>query len=227
MKILFSGSSSFTGYHFLRKFEKKKFEYHAIFTKKKKYYRLAHQKKILNSKLSYANLHFDIKFGSKEFINIIKNKKINILCFHHFVVGNLNLKYNLNRNLNILMNNIDKALYNLSLNKSPLLIYTSSIYQKISLLSGYKSDQSRTYYGFAKTAINNVLIYLCKKYKIKFIDFELQNPIGLYEKQLSLPSYIASGFFKKNQIKINNPHRVFKFQFIDKIAYDYCKTQLV
>ncbi len=224
MKIIFSGSSSFTGYHFLRELEKKKIECHAIFTKKKNFYRLEHQKKILSLKFSYINPHFDIKFGSKKFINIIKDKQINILCFHHFVVGNLNTKYNLNQNLNTLLKNIDKVIYNLSLNKSPLLIYTSSIYQKISLLNGYKSDQSRIKYGFAKTITSNIIRYLCAKYKVKFIDFELQNPIGCFEKHSSLPSYIASGFFKKKKIKINNPHRLFQFQFIEKIANDYCKS---
>ena len=126
--------------------------------------------------------------------------------------------------MNTLLKNIDKVVYNLSLNKTPTIIYTSSIYQKISLLNGYKSDQSRINYGFAKTIVSNIIGYLCKKYKVAFIDFELHNPIGCYEKRSSLPSYIASGFFKKKQIKINNPKRIFQFQFIDKIAEDYYKS---
>jgi len=35
MKILFTGSSSFTGYYFLNELNKNKIECHAIFTKKK------------------------------------------------------------------------------------------------------------------------------------------------------------------------------------------------
>lgn len=226
MKVLFTGSSSFTGYHFLKELNKNKIECHAIFTKKKNFYRLDNQKKILNFEFTHINPYVDIKFGSKKFINIIKEKKINTLCFHHFLVGNLNTKYNLNQNLTTLLKNINEVIYNLSLNKTPSVIYTSSIYQKISLLNGYKSDQSRINYGFAKIIVSNIISYLCKKYKIKFIDFELQNPIGCFEKQSSLPSYIASCFFKKKQIKINNPNRLFQFQFIDKIAQDYCKSIL-
>ena len=138
MNVLFTGSSSFTGYHFLKQFEKKKIECHAIYTKKKKFYRLEHQKKILNFEFSHVHPYVDIKFGSKEFININNVKKINTLCFHHFLVGNLNTKYNLKQNLNTLLKNIYKVVYNLSLNKTPTIIYTSSIYQKISLLNGYK-----------------------------------------------------------------------------------------
>lgn len=224
MKIIFCGSSSFSGYHFLTELNKKKIECHAIFTKKKKFYRFENQKKILNFKFNYINPHVNIKFGSKNFIDIIKTKKINTLCFHHFVVGNLNTKYNLNQNLNKLLKNIDEVIYNLSFNKTPLLIYTSSIYQKISLLKGYKLDESRINYGFAKTIVSNVISYLCKKHKVKFIDFELQNPIGCFEKRSSLPSYTASCFFKKKEIKINNPNRLFEFQFIEKIAKDYYKS---
>ena len=224
MKILFTGSSSFTGYYFLNELNKNKIECHAIFTKKKKYYKYEYQKKILNHKLTHVNPKTDIKFGSKKYVNIIKNKKINTLCFHHFIVGNLDFNYNLNKNLNLLLKDIDNVLYNLSINKSPLLIYTSSIYQKISLLDEYRSDRARINYGFAKIIISNVLKYLCKKYKIKFIDFELQNPIGLYEKKTSLPSYLASVFFSKNKIELDNPERLFKFQFIEKIAKDYCKS---
>lgn len=224
MKVLFTGGSSFTGYHFLKELNKNKIECHAIFTKKKIFYRLDHQKKILNFEFSHINPYFDIKFGSKKFINLIKEKKINTLCFHHFLVGDLNKKYNLNQNLNSLLKNIDKVIYNLSLNTKPSVIYTSSIYQKISLLNGYKLDQSRINYGFAKIIVSNIIRYLCKKYKIKFIDFELQNPIGSFEKESSLPSYLASSFFKKKQVKLYNPNRLFQFQFIDKIAQDYFKS---
>ena len=141
-------------------------------------------------------------------------------------MGNLNLKYNLNRNLSLLLKNIDNVLYNLSLNKNPLLIYTSSIYQKISILNKYKTDRSRVNYGYTKTIIGNILKYLCNKYRIKYIDFELQNPIGLYEKEVSLPSYLASVFFSKSKIELHNPERQFKFQFIEKIANDYYKSIL-
>lgn len=224
MKILFTGSSSFTGYYFLKELNKNKIESFAIFSKKKKTYKKNYQRDILNNKMKYIKPISNVSFGSKKYTNIIKTKKINILCFHHFIVGNLNNKYNFNSNLKKLLKNIETVVKELSKNKNSSIIYTSSVYQKISSNLRYLNDKSRVNYGYTKLILSQILRYMCKKYKVKFVNFELQNPIGKFEKKNSLPYYIASSFFKKKNIKLDNPERIFKYQFIEIISKDYVKT---
>ena len=224
MKVLFTGSSSFTGYYFLKEINKNKIKTFAVFSREKKEYKKIFQKEILNSKMRYIVPCKKVNFGSKKYIDIIKKENINVICFHHFIVGNLNNKYDFNKNLKKLLQNIEEVIFQLSLNKNSSIIYTSSVYQKISSSRKYLNDKSRINYGYTKLILSQILKYMCKKYKIKFINFELQNPIGKFEKENSLPFYIASSFFNKNKIKLENPRRIFKYQFIENISKDYVKA---
>mgnify|MGYP000864598050 CR=1 FL=1 len=224
MKILFTGSSSFTGYHFLKEINKNKIKTYAVFSKKINNYKDAYQKEILDSKLKYVKPISNLKFGSKKYIKIIKEKKIDTICFHHFIVGNLNDRYNFNKNLKILLKNIEEVIQTLSNNKKPTIIYTSSVYQRISTKYEYINDKSRINYGFAKLILNQVLSFMCKKKKIQFINFELQNPIGKFEKKNSLPYYVSNCFLNDKEIKLKNPNRIFTYQFIDFISKDYAKV---
>lgn len=224
MRLLFTGSSSFTGYHFLEEINKKKIKTFAIFTKQRSCYKKSYQKNILSLKLKFINPILNTKFGSNKFLKIIKEKKINTLCFHHFIVGNLNRNYQFYQNLKKLLLHLEKVVYCLAQNSNPCVIYTSSVYQNISSNNSYLNDESRINYGFTKLIIFQILKYHCKKNKIKLIDFELENPIGQFEKENSLPYIIAKSYFNKSEIKLNYPERKFKYEFISKISRDYTKV---
>ena len=224
MTVLFSGSSSFTGYHFLKEMNKKKIKTIAIFSKKKSFYRDTKSKEIIDSKLKFIEPCVNTLFGSKKYIKKIKEYKIDTICFHHFNVGNLNYKHNFQRNLKQTIHNLENVVSHLSLNKKPKIIYTSSVYQKISNKNEYLNDNSRIQYGLSKLTVNNVLKYLCGKYKIKFINIELKNPIGIFEKKKSLPYYLANNYFQKNQINLDNPKRIFKYSLISEISKNYVKS---
>lgn len=224
MRVLFTGSSSFTGYHFLDQINKKKIKTFAIFSKQRSYYKKNYQKKILSSKLKFVKPKLNTKFGSNKFLKIIKEEKIDTICFHHFIVGNLDQKYKFNQNLKKLLLNLDSVVYYLAQNSNPCIIYTSSVYQRISTNSSYLNDNSRINYGLTKLILFQILKYHCNKNKIKLIDFELQNPIGQFEKENSLPYYIAKSYFDRSETILNHPKRIFKYEFIDKISKDYVKV---
>ena len=224
MKILFTGSSSFTGYHFLDQINKKKIKTFAIFSKKSFSYKKSYQKRILSSKLKFVKPKSNIKFGSSKFLKIIKEEKIDTICFHHFIVGNLDQKYKFKQNLKKLLLNLEKVTFYLAQNSNPAIIYTSSVYQRISANNSYLNDNSRINYGLTKLILFQLLKYHCNKNKIKFIDFELQNPIGQFEKSNSLPYSIAKSYFEKSEIILNHPERIFKYEFIEKISKDYVKV---
>ncbi len=224
MRVLFTGSSSFTGYHFLEEINKHKIKTFAIFSRKRFLYKKNYQKKIINSKMKYIKPKLNTTFGSNNYLKLIQNEKINTICFHHFIVGNLDEKYKFNENLKKLLENLEKVISCLSVNNNPTILYTSSVYQRISAKSSYLNDQSRINYGLTKLILFQILKYHCKKHKIKLIDFELQNPIGQYEKENSLPFYVASSFFKKTKTVLNHPRRIFKYEFINKISKDYVKV---
>ena len=88
----------------------------------------------------------------------------------------------------------------------------------------YLNDNSRINYGLTKLILFQILKYHCHKNKVKFIDFELQNPIGQFEKENSLPYYIAKCYFDKSDVILHYPKRIFKYEFINKISKDYVKV---
>ena len=224
MRVLFTGSSSFTGYYFLKEINKQKIKTFAIFSRNISSYKKNYQKEILKSELKYIKPRLNIKFGSPKYLKLIQNEKIDTICFHHFIVGNLDKEYKFRVNLKKILKNLEEVIYYLSLNGKTTILYTSSVYQRISAKNSYINDQSRINYGFTKQILFQILKYFCKKNKINLIDFELQNPIGQFEKENSLPFYIASSFFEKSKINLNHPSRIFKYQFIDKISKDYVKV---
>ena len=202
MRVLFTGSSSFTGYHFLDQINKEKIKTFAIFSKQRSFYKKSYQKRILSSKFKFVKPKINTKFGSNNFLKIIKKEKINTICFHHFIVGNLDHKYKFNQNLKKLLLNLDRVIFYLSQNSNPCIIYTTSVYQRISTNSSYLNDNSRINYGLTKLILFQILKYHCKKSKIKLIDFELQNPIGQFEKENSLAYYVAKSYFDGSETKL-------------------------
>ena len=84
MKILFLGTSSFTGFHFVNYLSKKKNNtITCLLTKKKNEYNSIRFNRIKNlSKKKNIKLIYKIKFGDPKFIKLIK-KNFDIICLHH------------------------------------------------------------------------------------------------------------------------------------------------
>ena len=99
MRVLFTGSSSFTGYYFLKEINKQKIKTFAIFSRNISSYKKNYQKEILKSELKYIKPRLNIKFGSPKYLKLIQNEKIDTICFHHFIVGNLDKEYKFRVNL--------------------------------------------------------------------------------------------------------------------------------
>jgi nucleoside-diphosphate-sugar epimerase len=223
MNIVLTGGTSFTGYHFASELSKKN-KVILPLRKKKIFYKKIRERLLLNNLKCNKNieLKFDCKFNTKKFYKFLEKKKINIFCFHHFDVGNLNKNFNFQNKLNSSLLNIEKFFIFLKKKNCKSLIFSStSIQKKIFLQKQYFTDDNRKNYAWAKNILFLIVKFLCKKYSINFKNYFISQPFGPFEKPSSL-----SNFVYKNSNRIINlqyPKRILQVNKIYTVAKNYAK----
>jgi UDP-glucose 4-epimerase len=215
MRVLFTGSSSFTGMNFINKLIDLNYEVTAVFTKIHKSYNQLQKSRIENiSKL--ANFVYGVNFGDEQFIELLNEKQYDIACFHHAEVANY--KSNLfNTDLALKRNTlgIEKVTKILKKNSTKLLI-TRSIYEEGVGSRSINKDVGE--YGLAKRLT-------FEKFKNSYdpkdlFSFVICNPYGKLENP-KLQQYLVK-MWKVGEIPIlNHPYLVRDNIPIDLMAESY------
>ena len=202
MKILFTGASSFTGFHFLNELAKNTHhEVHIILSKDLNYYTDSKKKRIdqLDSKII---IHENIQFGDNAFLDLIqsKNKNFEILCCHGAYVENYNSdNFDIHKSLVSNTKNISKAIKLFKENGGKIIINTGSIFEPY---EGFGEENSNAFnlYGISKHFTNELFRYHCYINKITFGKFVIPNPFGILEEP-RFTNYLFS-CWRKNEIPI-------------------------
>ena len=85
MIIIFTGSSSFTGYHFIQEFNQQGFKPIVTFSKKKSYYlkKNNNRKKRVIELCKKNECHFNMPFSSTRLLKLLgKLDKVDFFCHH-------------------------------------------------------------------------------------------------------------------------------------------------
>ena len=223
MNILFLGATSFTGFHFVEQLSKiKKGKIYCILTKNLNQYEPLRYKRIkLLSKKKNVILIKKTKFGDKKFVNLLKNIKFNIFCFHHALTKNYNdnSKFNLKKSLKENTNNIKEVFKRID--SKSLIIISNTIFQNIPAKK-YKAVNN---YGISKSNSFNQIKYFCKKNNIKFKSIYITNPWGIYEEK-KLNFYLIKKWFDNKNPIISHPNYIRDNIYIDKLSKSYKKIVL-
>ena len=218
-KILFVGSSSFTGYHFVKTIIKKtNFEIYCTFTKNFNNYKSIRKKRILDIyKNNKVKSFFKVKFGDKKFLKILSQNKFEIICFHHALTKNYNDDKNFNFN-----KLLDKNLFNIEkvfkfINRNSIIIVSNTIFQKIK-----KKYEPLNKYGLSKTITYEKIKELCKKKKIKLKSIFISNPWGILEAKKLNYNMIKNWLLNK-KVTISYPNYIRDNIYIDKLSNEYIK----
>jgi nucleoside-diphosphate-sugar epimerase len=180
MRILFTGTSSFTGLYFLNELAKNDdFEIHAILSNSITDYEGSKKQRItlLNPKII---LHPKIQFGDYSFIELL-NLKFDILCCHGAFVENYNsAEFDLIKALSSNTKNISSVIKSFKNNQGKIIINTGSIFEPN---EGECCGDSRAFnlYGLSKKFTNHLFKYYCQINEISFGKFVIANPFGKYE----------------------------------------------
>lgn len=219
MKILFLGSSSFTGFHFVNNLSKKKNnKIVCLFTKKKNDYQSIRYRRISAlSKKKNIKLIYKIKFGDSKFIKLVK-KKFDVICLHHAETKNYNddKKFKFKKSINKNIQNINKVFQNLD--KKTLIVISNTIFQKI---------QSKKYsavnnYGKSKSITYEKLKKACTKFNLRFKSIYITNPWGIYEEK-KLNYYLIKSWINGEEAIVKFPNYIRDNIFIEKLSKQYIK----
>jgi hypothetical protein len=223
--ILFTGSTCFTGYYFVKKLSEKS-KLILTLSKKRSWYLNNYLKRIYIKefeKNKNISIFYNCKFGNYNFLNTVQNSKIDIICLHHYDVGNLNTKVSIKKKIKEILHNID-FIFNSLIKKKIKIIYTTTMYEKFDLFyNGYNT--SRVKYGFSKLLIKLILKNLLKKKHI-FKSYLIKNPVGIYQKNVSLFYLLTKKFYLKTKFNCINPNAFFYFKPVELVASNYASFVL-
>ena len=218
MKILFTGGSSFTGYHFISELSKnKKYKIFCSLQKKINTYKGIRYERIkLLSKIKNIVLLEQINFGDKKFIKILKKNNFKVICLHHSHTKNYNSdkNFNLKKSINRNLFNIDKVFRNL--NKKTLLVVSNTVFQDIKLKK-YKAVNN---YGVSKTIFYNEIKKFCNLYKINFKSVYITNPWGIFEEK-KLNFNMINCWVKNKEFILQYPNYIRDNIYINKLRREY------
>lgn len=219
MKILFLGSSSFTGFHFVNNLSKKKNnKIVCLFTKKKNDYQSIRYRRISAlSKKKNIKLIYQIKFGDSKFIKLVK-RKFDVVCLHHAETKNYNddKKFKFKKSINKNIQNINKVFQNLD--KKTLIVISNTIFQKIKS----KKYSAVNNYGKSKSITYEKLKTACTKFNLSFKSIYITNPWGMYEEK-KLNYYLMKSWINGEEAVVKFPNYIRDNIFIDKLTKQYIK----
>ena len=220
-EIIIDGSSSFTGAWFISNLcaSHKISKVNYLLTKKN-YSGLQRLRLNFISRNKKAICHNGIKFGSKQYLNLIAEKNNFILCIHGTHTKNYNSEneFSISNALKSNLNNIDKV-FQILKNKKVKIILSDSIFQ------GNELNNCIGKYGISKKITNDLIYELSQKNKIPVSRIIIPNPWGELEERRFL-SYLICTWEKNETPYIRFPYYVRDNIYIKNLGKIYSKLVL-
>ena len=222
MKILFTGSSSFTGYWFANYLIKEGHSVTATFTKNNldeyddlRKIRIQH---LLNNKVASI---FGIAFGSQNFLDLLINNNFDLICHHGAYVSEYKaFSFNVSSAYNNNTHNIVKVL-NILQNHNSKVVISGSVFEGG---EGIGSGEPLAFspYGLSKQFTSEAFKYYCNFLTIPLAKFVIPNPFGPFEKE-RFTSYLVKSWIKGERPIIKTPLYVRDNIHISLLASCYTK----
>jgi nucleoside-diphosphate-sugar epimerase len=180
MKILFTGSSSFTGYWFIKSLVDKGHEVHAVFTGNNIESYEGIRKKRVEMVTEIAQPVWNCKFGDQSFIKYLQHG-FDALCHHAADVTNYKSPdFDFITALDNNTHNIKQVFETLTANACKAIVSTGSVFEQDEG-AGDLPHRAFSPYGLSKGLTYEVFKYYCAVNKIKLGKFVIPNPFGPYE----------------------------------------------
>ena len=207
MKILFTGSSSFTGYHFIKCLVKDGHDLTITFSKNKNFYlkQKNNRSERVKDLIKNYDCNFNVDFSNEKSINFLKKiSSIDVFC-HHFA-DTSNYKSNKYDLYNALENNtkiLDESIKILKGKGLKDYIYTGSYFEPAEEFSlNYNSFSS---YGLSKSLTGQIIRHYCHNHSVNYKKFIIPNPLGELEDENRLTTFVAKQWIDKKIFVIQQP----------------------
>ena len=203
MKILFTGTSSFTGYWLIQELVQRGHFIRAVCQKKSDQYNGIRKKRIdrLNS---LCEISFASPFGSDAFLECIRSEgSWDLLCHHaaetqdykspHFDIGRA-VQNNTHR--------LSSVLQLLQTKGCRRVLLTGSVFEPGE--GGDPESKALSPYGLSKGLTGQIFEYLTFISEVKLQKFVIPNPFGPYE-EARFTSYLAQAWLQGKKPIVNTP----------------------
>jgi UDP-glucose 4-epimerase len=219
VKILLTGTSSFTGFWFAKELVNAGLEVMATFTKNSIEDYDGIRKERISLLLKDIIPVFNCRFGDDKFLEIIKSG-IDVLCHHGADVTNYKSNsFDIAAALKNNTNNIIPVIEAIANSKCNSIVYTGSVFENN---EGKGSLPLRAFspYGLSKSFAYETLKFFCEINKVKLGKFVIPNPFGPYE-EARFTSFLIQNWFNGNTPQIKTPSYVRDNIHVDLLAKSY------
>ncbi len=205
MKILFTGASSFTGFWFVKELSNAGHEVHTVFTQKDANSYKELRKERVKLLTSFSLPFFGIKFGSKNFFDLLINEKYDVYCHHAAFVSNYKSdNFNLLKAINQNNNNV-LELFPILKNQSASVLLTGSYFEKDEGV--FSNNQELSLYSLSKTITYQIFKKYAEIFKVNLGKFIISNPFGPYQ-DFRFTSYLFKAWKGNEVALINTPNYI-------------------
>lgn len=181
MKILFTGSSSFTGFWFVKELVQAGHEVFAIFQGSSENYSGVRKERIKQIS-NICSVYFDCSFGSESFFSLVNSQNHwDCLCHHAACVTDYKSSdFDILRALHQNTFKLKGVLERLKEKQCSKVVLTGSIFEQD---EGQGTLPLRAFspYGLSKGLTSDVFAYYCEVHQFNLGKFVIPNPFGPYE----------------------------------------------
>ena len=221
MKILFTGSSSFTGYWFVIHLLNNGHSVAATFTKKDLNDYNGTRKIRVQNLLNKITPVFETRFGDEKFLDLINEENFDLICHHGADAADYkSLNFNAGSAYNNNTYNIIRVLESIR-NKNSKLVITGSVFEGG---EGLGSGESLAFspYGLSKQITSEAFKYYCNTFGIPLAKFVIPNPFGPFEEE-RFTSYLVKSWIKGEKPVVKTPLYIRDNIHISLLASCYTK----
>jgi UDP-glucose 4-epimerase len=207
MNIIFTGSSSFTGYWFIRTLSEAGHDVIATFKGSRNRYQDIRKKRV-EELIKIVPCVFDCGFGSEEFIHVIENtNNIDLLCHHDADVTNYKSSdFNVVSAVQNNTNNVKTVLQKICDKQCHHLVLTGSVFE---YNEGAGSGRLRSFspYALSKGLTAEVFRYYTEVIGMIMGKFVIPNPFGPYEES-RFTAYLINAWREGKTPRVATPDYV-------------------
>ncbi len=227
MKILFTGSSSFTGYWFIKELVQAGHEVFATFTAASVESYDGVRGERVKQLVEYCHPVWDCTFGQERFLSLIKDEAgWDLLCHHAADVTNYkSLDFDIGNAVSANTCNLTEVLEALTATGCNRLVITGSVFEQNEGV-GEQPLKAFSPYGLSKGLTAEVFKYWCQHYGFSLGKFIIPNPFGPYEDP-RFTSYLAKTWLRREKASVNTPRYIRDNIHVSLLAIAYgrfCET---
>jgi UDP-glucose 4-epimerase len=203
MRILFTGTSSFTGYWFVKALAEAGHDVHALLTQKRENYQGVRKERVEKASC-FCTLHEETLYGSPLFLELLEKRPFDLFCHHAADVTDYkSMQFNALKALNNNVGDLSSIMQKLKAYGCKKILLTGSVFEQG---EGVGSDRLPAFspYGLSKGLTSEMFKYYSRHHQLSLGKFVVPNPFGPLE-EFRFTSFLMKEWKQKKEALVSMP----------------------